>query len=366
MPGAILSYASEVSAAVDAELRDTYPSNYTEKKKELIERQQAGVIDAYAQQFGRRFLEDISINLQGLLGNELYTATYARHASLEDLERYIVDNLIGMKDIDVGSTIKVVDGNGKTVEITLGENNEVSSMTIDNRAVADDEVATLVASLQGAGLLSEASIKAAGTPLPEPVVDPSEELAAELEENVSYSKNRKVVEGVPPRPNSFTSRFTGLSLDYETREKIRRGEITIPEQGLRVDEWDELFGDTHNPDGSRKAPTNEYQNRDRDQVAMDRLYDEDPDMTPLEFNTYLRKLRKDNPEVTVAEAVDKHLESKKPQETVDKSVEPDILDLRNYETEEEKDEAFDALPIGGLFYDDDGSGPFPKGKERNG
>jgi hypothetical protein len=358
--------ASEVSAAVDAELRDTYPSNYTEKKKELIERQQAGVIDAYAQQFGRRFLEDISINLQGLLGNELYTATYARHASLEDLERYIVDNLIGMKDIDVGSTIKVVDGNGKTVEITLGENNEVSSMTIDNRAVADDEVATLVASLQGAGLLSEASIKAAGTPLPEPVVDPSEELAAELEENVSYSKNRKVVEGVPPRPNSFTSRFTGLSLDYETREKIRRGEITIPEQGLRVDEWDELFGDTHNPDGSRKAPTNEYQNRDRDQVAMDRLYDEDPDMTPLEFNTYLRKLRKDNPEVTVAEAVDKHLESKKPQETVDKSVEPDILDLRNYETEEEKDEAFDALPIGGLFYDDDGSGPFPKGKERNG
>lgn len=358
--------ASEVSAAVDAELRDTYPSNYTEKKKELIERQQAGVIDAYAQQFGRRFLEDTSINLQGLLGNELYTATYARHASLEDLERYIVDNLIGMKDIDVGSTIKVVDGNGKTVEITLGENNEVSSMTIDNRAVADDEVATLVASLQGAGLLSEASIKAAGTPLPEPVVDPSEELAAELEENVSYSKNRKVVEGVPPRPNSFTSRFTGLSLDYETREKIRRGEITIPEQGLRVDEWDELFGDTHNPDGSRKAPTNEYQNRDRDQVAMDRLYDEDPDMTPLEFNTYLRKLRKDNPEVTVAEAVDKHLESKKPQETVDKSVEPDILDLRNYETEEEKDEAFDALPIGGLFYDDDGSGPFPKGKERNG
>ena len=43
------------------------------------------------------------------------------------------------------------DGDDRVVEITLGENNEVSSMTIDNRAVADDEVATLVASLQGAG-----------------------------------------------------------------------------------------------------------------------------------------------------------------------------------------------------------------------
>ncbi len=237
--------AGEVSAAMDAELRRQYPAEdeYRAKKKEIIERQQAGVIDAYAQQFGRRFLEDTSINLQGQLGNELYTATYARHASLEDLERYIVDNLIGMKDIDVGSTIKVVDGDDRVVEITLGENNEVSSMTIDSRAVADDEVATLVASLQGAGLLSEASIKAAATPLPEGPPTPTE--------TTKYIKNGEVVNGVPPRPN-FGSRFTGLSLDYDTREKIRRGEMAIPERGLRVDEWDELFGDTHNPDGSRK------------------------------------------------------------------------------------------------------------------
>ena len=121
-------------------------------------------------------------------------------------------------------------------------------MTIDNRAVADDEVATLVASLQGAGLLSEASIKAAGTPSPEGPPTPTE--------TTKYIKNGEVVNGVPPRPN-FGSRFTGLSLDYDTREKIRRGEIAIPERGLRVDEWDELFGDTHNPDGSRKETPQE-------------------------------------------------------------------------------------------------------------
>ena len=359
--------ASEVNDAVDANLRDTYPSNYKEKKKELIKRQQAGVIDAYAQQFGRRFLEDTSINLEGMLGSELYTATYARHSSLEDLERFMVDKVLADRQIDVGATYQIKDVKDAIYEFTMNEKDEVGSMTINGRVVPEDMIAGAVADLAKQNLFKPSSMTdPTAPPKPEPVVDPSEELAAELEENISYSSNRKVVEGVPPRPNSFTSRFTGLSLDYETREKIRRGEITIPEQGLRVDEWDELFGDTHNPDGSRKAPTNEYQNRDRDQAAMDRLYDEDPDMTPLEFNTYLRKLRKDNPEVTVAEAVEKHLESKKPQETVDKSVEPDILDLRNYETMEEKYEAFDALPIGGRYYDDDGSGPHTKDTERDG
>ncbi len=348
--------ASEVNAAVDANLRDTYPSNYKEKKKELIKRQQAGVIDAYAQQFGRRFLEDTSINLEGMLGSELYTATYARHSSLEDLERFMVDKVLADRQIDVGATYQIKDVKDAIYEFTMNEKDEVDSMTINGRVVPEDMIAGAVADLAKQNLFKPSSMTdPTAPPKPEPVVDPSEELAAELEENISYSSNRKVVEGVPPRPNSFTSRFTGLSLDYETREKIRRGEITIPEQGLRVDEWDELFGDTHNPDGSRKAPTNEYQNRDRDQAAMDRLYDEDPDMTPLEFNTYLRKLRKDNPEVTVAEAVEKHLESKKPQETVDTEKEiqytkdnPFVFgDYRSNEAQK----IFNSLPIGSYFID---------------
>ena len=346
--------ASAVNAAVDADLRDTYPSNYKEKKKELIERQQAGVIDAYAQQFGRRFLEDTSINLQGQLGDELYTATYARHASLEDLERWYVDKVLADRQIDVGVTYQIKDAKDAIYEFTMNEKDEVDSMTINGRVVPEDMIAGTVADLAKENLFKPSSMTdPTAPPEPEPKVDPSEELAAELEENISYSSNRKVVEGVPPRPNSFTSRFTGLSLDYETREKIRRGEITIPEQGLRVDEWDELFGDTHNPDGSRKGTPRPRE--EVDQVAMDRLFDEDPDMTPLEFNTYLRKLRKDNPEVTVAEAVDKHLESKKPQETVDTEEEiqytkdnPFVFgDYRSNEAQK----IFNSLPIGSYFID---------------
>jgi len=52
---------------------------------------------------------------------------------------------------------------------------------------------------------------------------------------------------VPPRPNAFTSRFTGVSLDYETRQQILNQEIDVPDN-LRVDEWDELFGETHDPE----------------------------------------------------------------------------------------------------------------------
>ena len=56
---------------------------------------------------------------------------------------------------------------------------------------------------------------------------------------------------VPPRPNAFTSRFTGVSLDYDTRQKILNGEMDVPDN-LRVDEWDELFGETHDPETGNK------------------------------------------------------------------------------------------------------------------
>jgi len=56
---------------------------------------------------------------------------------------------------------------------------------------------------------------------------------------------------VPPRPNALTSRFTGVSLDYDTRQKILNGEMDVPDN-LRVDEWDELFGETHDPETGNK------------------------------------------------------------------------------------------------------------------
>ena len=70
------------------------------------------------------------------------------------------------------------------------------------------------------------------------------------QEKTYYVVDGKTIYGVPPRPNAIMSRLQGYSLDAETRDKIKNGEMAIPtgRNPLRVDEWDELFGATHDPE----------------------------------------------------------------------------------------------------------------------
>lgn len=80
---------------------------------------------------------------------------------------------------------------------------------------------------------------------------------ARIEENVYYQiedeeGETKVIKGVPPRPTrEFSNLFFGAGLGGETMQEILDGKIPVPKY-LRPSQWDELFGDTHNPDGSPK------------------------------------------------------------------------------------------------------------------
>tara|TARA_B100000902_G_C27272499_1_gene897068 strand:- start:500 stop:1855 length:1356 start_codon:yes stop_codon:yes gene_type:complete len=80
---------------------------------------------------------------------------------------------------------------------------------------------------------------------------------ARIEENVYYQiededGKTKVVKGVPPRPTrDFSNLFFGAGLGGDTMEEILEGKIPVPKY-LRPSQWDELFGETHNPDGSPK------------------------------------------------------------------------------------------------------------------
>ncbi len=80
---------------------------------------------------------------------------------------------------------------------------------------------------------------------------------ARIEENVYYQiedeeGKTKAVKGVPPRPTrEFSNLFFGAGLGGDTMEEILEGKIPVPKY-LRPSQWDELFGDTHNPDGSPK------------------------------------------------------------------------------------------------------------------
>ena len=275
-----------------------------DETKRIIERRQNGVIESYTSQYGDQFLTDPGIDLKSIMGERSYLAKLEEYASEEDLKEFFVEKMLDMENTSVGTPIKIVDNDQRVVEITIGPDKKtVSQMTVDNKKVPEDRHDEALSALYKAGLLSEASFQ--GSPLG------GEDATPSALGTVEYIEDGKVVKGVPPRPSAFMSRITGVSLDYDERQKILSGEMAIPERGLRVDEWDELFGDTHNPDGSPKAGTAQ-------------------------------------------------------QEIVDKPVESGILDLRKYETMEEKYEAFDALPIGGRYYDDDGSGPHTKGMERDG
>ena len=91
----------------------------------------------------------------------------------------------------------------------------------------------------------------------------------------------------------------------EDRDDILAGRMRIPDN-LRPNQWDELFGDTHDPETGKKLDV----------------------------------------------------------ESLTSDEESSIVRLDSYDTQEEKDKAFDAIPIGGKFYDDDGTGPYPKQRER--
>ena len=95
---------------------------------------------------------------------------------------------------------------------------------------------------------------------------------------------------VPPRPNAFTSRFTGVSLDYETRQQILNGEIEVPDN-LRVDEWDELFGDTHDPETGRKlSETPEITEEEPQETSRDNPFRFPESMSNAEKNQAYKDL----------------------------------------------------------------------------
>ena len=72
--------------------------------------------------------------------------------------------------------------------------------------------------------------------------------------NVSYRNDEgKVINGVPPRPTrEFSNLFFGQGMGGADIEAILKGEMLVPKY-LRPAQWDELFGEFYNPDGTFKG-----------------------------------------------------------------------------------------------------------------
>lgn len=71
--------------------------------------------------------------------------------------------------------------------------------------------------------------------------------------NIYYRNDEgDIVNGVPPRPTrEFSNLFFGAGMGGEDIEAIMKGDMAVPKY-LRPSQWDELFGEFYNPDGTFK------------------------------------------------------------------------------------------------------------------
>jgi len=71
-------------------------------------------------------------------------------------------------------------------------------------------------------------------------------------EKTYYLVDGKAVDGVPPRPElGIGNVLRGAGMDGKSRDMILSGEMAIPKT-LRPGQWDELFGDTHDPETGKR------------------------------------------------------------------------------------------------------------------
>ena len=165
------------------------------------------------------------------------------YGSLDDeaLERKEVSDILKNKpsiSTDIENKFSVM-SNGVRHEIIIGTDKKVKSLIIGGQTVPEEQVDDLLKDMAVKGLIPSVQLTGDEVSAPESI---------ESDQDFSPPAIDKIK--VPPRPNAFTSRFTGVSLDYETRQQILNQEIDVPDN-LRVDEWDELFGDTHDPETGR-------------------------------------------------------------------------------------------------------------------
>ena len=228
------------------------------------------------------------------------------YGSLEgdNLERKIVKDILtntsAKNDIE---NIFSVSHKGIKHEIIVDANGTVKGLSVSGNALEEEEIDTILKDMALAGNIP--NIKLASAIKASEEEKKAEE--SEVEEATYYMDDRgNIASGVPPRPErSFSTTVLGGGMSGEDRDDILAGRMRIPDN-LRPNQWDELFGDTHDPETGKK-------------LDVERLTSDE---------------------------------------------EPSIIRLDSYDTQEEKDKAFDAIPIGGKFYDDDGTGPHTKRRER--
>ena len=210
------------------------------EQEKMLRDAQLQVMERYINLYGESFVKGLP---KGVVPEELLTIAEVSSDGIQPTRSTLSTMLANAAAADMATTISEVQGN-KTVKYNVDANGlPIGPIVLVNKNGDMVEI--------DQSRLSE--LKQMGFELKDLVVP-----EAPVPEKTYYRKDGEVVDGVPPRPElGIGNVLGGIGLGGKDIEEILAGERPIP-ANLRPAQWDELFGDTHDPETGERlaAPKN--------------------------------------------------------------------------------------------------------------
>jgi len=214
---------------------DAYKKALGEGEQEKMLRDaQLQVMERYINLYGESFVKGLP---QGVVPEGLLTIAEAGSDGIQPTRSTLSTMLSNAAAADLATTVSEVQGN-KTVKYNVDANGlPIGPIVLVNKNGDMIEI--------DQSRLPE--LKQMGFELKDLVVP-----EAPVPEKTYYRKDGEVVDGVPPRPElGIGNVLGGIGLGGKDIEEILAGERPIP-ANLRPAQWDELFGDTHDPETGKR------------------------------------------------------------------------------------------------------------------
>ena len=202
--------------------------------KQMIRDAQLQVMERYINLYGESFVKGLP---KGVVPEDLLSVAEVSSDGIELPKSTLSTRLANAAAADMATTISEVQGN-KTVRYNVDANGlPIGPIVLINKNgdMVEVDQSRLPEIKQMGFELKDLSVPEVPTP-----------------EKTYYRKDGEVVDGVPPRPDlGIGNVLGGIGLSGEDIEEILAGERPIP-ANLRPGQWDELFGDTHDPETGKR------------------------------------------------------------------------------------------------------------------
>jgi len=195
---------------------------------------QLQVMERYINLYGESFVKGLP---KGVVPEELLTIAEVSSDGIQPTRSTLSTMLANAAAADLATAVSEVQGN-KTVKYNVDANGlPIGPIVLVNKNGDMIEI--------DQNRLPE--LKQMGFELKDLVVP-----EAPVPEKTYYREDGEVVDGVPPRPElGIGNVLGGIGLGGKDIEEILAGERPIP-ANIRPAQWDELFGDTHDPETGKR------------------------------------------------------------------------------------------------------------------